>query len=331
MPARYLSIFSVVSALSLGLVAATGCDQLGMGAKKEAKASPTACADYTKKVCDEAGADSAPCTSVKAATELMPAKACSAALTDFAFTKGKLGEAKKSCDELMAKLCKEIGDKTETCEMVKTQVKTFPPERCKMMQEHFAEVVADLKRREDKNKPLSADKVALIAGAGAPSFGPADAKVTLVEFSDFECPFCSRAAATVSKVKAAYKDKGVRFVFRQFPLSFHKNAKPAAEAALAANAQGKFWEFHDKLFADQAKLDRESLEKSAKEVGLDVAAFKKALDDKTFSAAVDADLKLGEQVSVDGTPTLFLNGKRVTDPSDYDAIAKAIDAALAGS
>jgi len=334
MAARYCSYSrSALTALTLFLLAvsAQGCDQLGLGgAKKEAKVSEKACADYSKKVCDEAGAESGTCTSVKAATDLMPAKACAAALTDFAFTKSKLGDARKACDTLMAKLCKEIGEKTETCEMVKSQVKNFPPERCTMMDQHYAEVVADLKKREEKNKPLSADKIALIAKSDAPSFGPEGAKVTVVEFSDFECPFCSRAATATEKVRANYKDK-IRFVFRQFPLSFHKNARPAAEASLAANAQGKFWEYHDLLFKDQSKLDRASLEAAAKQVGLDVAAFKKALDEKTFSAAVDADLKLGETVQVDGTPTLFLNGKRIADPTNYEEIAKQIDAALAGS
>jgi protein-disulfide isomerase len=324
---------SALTALTLVLVAASaqGCDKLGMGgAKKEAKANPKACVDYSKKVCDEAGAESGTCTSVKAATDLMSPATCSAALADFAFTKAKLGDARKACDSLMTKLCAEIGDKTETCEMVKTQVKNFPPERCTMMEQHYAEVVADLKKREEKNKPLSADKIALIAKADAPAFGPEGAKVTVVEFSDFQCPFCSRAATAVEKVREKYKDR-VRFVFRQFPLSFHQNARPAAEASLAANAQGKFWEYHDLLFKDQSKLDRASLEASAKQVGLDVAAFKKALDDKTFSAAVEADLKLGETVQVDGTPTLFLNGKRVADPTNFEEISKQIDAALAGS
>jgi len=330
--ARHSFSRSALTALTLVLIAASaqGCDKLGMGAKKEAKANPKACVDYSKKVCDEAGAESGTCTSVKAATDLMSPTACAAALTDFAFTKSKLGDARKACDSLMAKLCKEIGDKTETCEMVKTQVKNFPPERCTMMESHYAEVVADLKKREEKNKPLGADKIALIAKSDAPSFGPEGAKVTVVEFSDFQCPFCSRAATAVEKVRENYKDK-VRFVFRQFPLSFHQNARPAAEASLAANAQGKFWEYHDLLFKDQSKLDRASLEASAKQVGLDVAAFKKALDDKTFSAAVEADLKLGETVQVDGTPTLFLNGKRIADPTNYEDIAKQIDAALAGS
>jgi len=211
--------------------------------------------------------------------------------------------------------------------MVKTQTKTFPPDRCAMMMQHYTEVVADLKKREAKNAPIPADKMAEITKPGAPAFGPESAPVTIVEFSDFQCPFCSRAATTVDKIKEKYSDK-VRFVFRQFPLPFHKNAHLAAEAALAAQAQGKFWEYHDKLFADQNKLERPALEATAKEVGMDVGALKKALDSKTYVEAVDADQKLGESVNVDGTPTMFINGKRVSDPSNFEALSKEIDAAL---
>jgi protein-disulfide isomerase len=160
--------------------------------------------------------------------------------------------------------------------------------------------------------------------------GPQNAKVTIVEFSDFQCPFCSRAAEATSKLKEKYGTK-IRFVFRQFPLSFHQNAQLASEAALAANEQGKFWEYHDKLFANQNALERDKLEGYAKEVGLDVAKFKKALDSKTFAATVAEDLKLGEEAAVDGTPTMFLNGARIANPTDFDAISKQIDAALAGS
>jgi protein-disulfide isomerase len=295
--------------------------------KKADKPSATACADYAKKVCDEAGAESPTCASVKTTTDLLPASACVAASADFAFTKNKLGEARKSCDELSTKLCAEIGAETETCTMVKTQTKQFPPERCKMMMEHIPEVVADLKKREAKNQPLPPEKVAAIAKSDAPSFGPESSPVTIVEFSDFQCPFCSRAATATSQLKKTYGDK-VRFVFRQFPLSFHQNANLAAQASLAANAQGKFWEFHDKLFADQSKLERPALEATAKSIGLDMTAFKKALDDKTYEAAVAADMKLGEEVAVDGTPTMFLNGKRVQDPTNFEEISKQIDAAL---
>jgi protein-disulfide isomerase len=311
--------------LMLVVILAAGCNQPG---SKPAAASPTACADYAKKVCTETGEQAGTCTSVKEATGLMSPAACAAATADFAVTKQKLGEARKSCDDLTTKLCGEIGDKTDTCEMVKTQTKQFPPDRCKLMMEHYTEVVADLKKRESKNAPLPADKMAEITKPGAPEFGPATSNVTIVEFSDFQCPFCSRAATAVHQLKEKYGDK-VHFVFRQFPLSFHQNAKLAAEAALAAHAQGKFWEYHDKLFADQSKLDRPNLEAAAKDLGLNMTEFKKALDGNAYASAIDADQKLGESVNVDGTPTMFLNGKRVTDPTNIEELSKQIDAALA--
>ena len=97
---------------------------------------------------------------------------------------------------------------------------------------------------------------------------------------------------------------------------------------MAANAQGKFWQMHDLMFANQAALDRESLDKYAKQVGLNVANFKKALDGKQYVAAVDADVKLGGEAAVNGTPSLFLNGARVEDPTNFDAVSAMIEAAL---
>jgi protein-disulfide isomerase len=320
------SIATLFSSAGLALVLAVGCNQL----KRQPPAGPTACADYAKKVCDEAGASSGTCTSVTEATKLLPPAACAAATAEFATTKKKLADLRKSCDELTTKLCAEIGPTTDTCEMVKTQTKTFAPDRCAMMMQHYTEVVADLKKREDRNKPIPAEKLAALTKPDAPSFGPDGAKVTIIEFSDFQCPFCSRAANVVQKLKEKYGTQ-VHFVFRQFPLSFHRQAHLAAEAALAANAQGKFWEYHDKLFADQTKLERPGLEAAAKDLGLDLNAFKKALDTNSFKDAVDADEKLGEGVAVDGTPTMFLNGKRVGDPTNFDTLSKQIDAALKGT
>ncbi|HLT35695.1 MAG TPA: thioredoxin domain-containing protein, partial [Enhygromyxa sp.] len=188
---------------------------------------------------------------------------------------------------------------------------------------------AELTRMEAKNKPLEADKIAKIAAGNVPAYGPADAKVTVVEFSDFQCPYCSLAATAVDEVKQKYGDR-VRFVFRQFPLSFHKEAHLAAQASLAANAQGKFWEYHDKLFANQKALGREDLEKYAQEVGLDMGEFRKALDEGTYKATVDAELTLGGEVFVEGTPTMFINGERVANATDAAAISTALDKALAG-
>ncbi len=313
---------SFSSLFALAVLAGAGCNQ-----NKGPVGTATSCADYAKKVCAEAGDDSPTCGAFKTSTEMMPPDACAIALTKVDLVKKKLGEKRKQCDTLQAKLCADLGETTQTCEMVKRETKNFQPERCDMMMQHYAEVLADLKRQEDKNKPLAPEKVAKIAEGEAPAFGPADAKVTIVEFSDFQCPFCSRAADVAHKVKEKYSDK-VRFVFRQFPLSFHQNAHEAAQAALAANAQGKFWEYHDKLFENQKALTRADLEKYAKETGLNVDAFKKALDAKTYAATVDAELKLGEEVAVDGTPTMFLNGARVANPTDFEGISKQIDEAL---
>jgi protein-disulfide isomerase len=147
----------------------------------------------------------------------------------------------------------------------------------------------------------------------APSFGKSDAQVTIVEFSDFQCPFCSRAAQTVSQLKNKYGSK-VRFAFRQFPLPMHKDARPTAEASLCVNEQGaeKFWKFHDHAFKNQDKLDAASLEKYAKESGANIAKFKECLSAKKFADAVQKDLEYGEKIGVKSTPTFFVNGQLVS-------------------
>jgi protein-disulfide isomerase len=327
--------------LSLGmlLVAAGlgGCKQgstSSKGTAPSASASAGAvasgpCAEYAAKLCDKAGKESSSCQSITAASEIMPVAACTAALKEVDYSLTKISEKRKACDELVNKLCAELGPKTETCTMVKTQTKQFPPERCTMMMQHYAEIIADLRKMQDGNKPLPPESQAALVAGNAPAFGPANAKVTVVEFSDFECPYCSRAADVLHQIREKYGDR-VRVVFRQFPLSFHKNAHDAAEASLAAHAQGKFWPYHDLLFKNQQQLDRAALEGYAKQTGLDVAKFKKALDEDTYSAAVDAEMKMGEQVRVEGTPTMFVNGARVTNPTDFSAVSAMIETALNG-
>lgn len=305
----------------------TGCNQQPK-AEKAAPASAKACEDFSARLCKEIGNDFATnCVEIKHTVELLNPETCAVAMKNVDFSLKKLGEKQKKCDELQTKLCKDLGETTKTCEMVKTHTKSFPPDRCEMMLGRYPEVLADLKKQEDRNKPLDAEKVAKLTAGEAPSFGPKDAKVTLVEFSDFQCPYCSRAATAMHELKKKYGDK-VHFVFRQFPLSFHQNAHISAQASLAAHAQGKFWELHDKMFENQQKLDRASLEGYAKGIGLEMNAFKKALDDGTYKGTVDAEMKLGEEVAVDGTPTMFLNGARVTNPTDVAEISKEIDAAL---
>jgi protein-disulfide isomerase len=160
--------------------------------------------------------------------------------------------------------------------------------------------------------------------ADAPSFGPKTAKVTIVEWSDFECPFCSRVGPTLQRIKQDYA-KDVRVVFRHQPLSFHPNAKLAAEASMAAHEQGKFWEYHDKLFANQKALDRPSLERYAQELGLDLNKFKSALDQGRFRAKVEADMAAGSAVGASGTPTFFINGREFVGAQPFERFKAVID------
>jgi len=161
----------------------------------------------------------------------------------------------------------------------------------------------------------------------APVKGPASAKVTVVAFSDFQCPFCSRAVPVMKQIEDEYKGK-VKIAFKQLPLPFHDKAHLAAEAALAANEQGKFWQMHDKLFANQQALDRPSLEKYAEELGLNMTKFKAALDSGKFKDKVDADAKEGAAVGATGTPTFFINGTKVVGAQPFEQFKTVIDTEL---
>jgi protein-disulfide isomerase len=285
------------------------------------------CQEYAEKVCAQAGPTSPTCGSFKTAAEIMASDACKAGIAGLAVTKTKLAQMRKLCDDLASRLCKDV-DEPKACEMVKQQTANFPAAQCKSMLSDYGKVLDQVKRIAAGNKPLPADKMAKIAADDAPAFGPKDAKVTIVEFSDFQCPYCTKAADTVKEIKKSYGDR-VRFVFRQFPLDFHKQAHGASQAALAAHAQGKFWPYHDLLFANQSALQPADLEKYAKQVGLKMDAFKSAMKDGTFTKTVDADLELGKEVSVQGTPTMFLNGQRVANPTDFKGLASLIDKELA--
>ena len=287
------------------------------------------CEKLTEKLCGELGKETPTCEAAKGTIEVLSDKACAAGLKDFDATKSKLKKQGKKCEELVEKLCAGVGTNSDSCKMVREKTKSFPPAQCATMLAQVDDIVKELKQHEQSSKPLDAAAQAKISAGDAPTFGPANSKVTLVEFSDFECPYCSRAAAVTSQVKEKYGTK-VRFVFRQFPLPFHQNAQGAAEASLAAHAQGKFWEFHDKMFENQKSLDSASLEGYAKAVGLNLAKFKTALSDPKNKERIKADMALGNEFAVQGTPTLFLNGKRIDNPTDFAEISKAIDSALGG-
>jgi protein-disulfide isomerase len=171
------------------------------------------------------------------------------------------------------------------------------------------------------------NRVYKIKTAGAPAKGPANAPVVIAEFSDFQCPFCSRVGPTLKRIEEVYQDK-VRIVWKNLPLDMHKNAQGAAQAALAADKQGKFWEFHDKLFANQRQLGLESYRKYAADLGLDTAQFDKDFIDPAIQKAIAADKAEARSLEVTGTPGFFVNGRFLKGAKPFEAFAKVIDAEL---
>jgi protein-disulfide isomerase len=178
-----------------------------------------------------------------------------------------------------------------------------------------------------KPNQILEDPVA-IATAGAPSKGAANPKLTIVEFSDFQCPYCSIAMAHAYSVLKMYPND-VRLVFKQFPLDqLHPQARMAAEAALAANAQGKFWEMHDKLFALSRRLSKESITAAAAEIGLNMQQFTADFSSGKYKKAVETDVAEGNTLGIQGTPTFFLNGRRYNGAFELDAVKGLIDQEL---
>lgn len=163
-----------------------------------------------------------------------------------------------------------------------------------------------------------------------PARGPEDAAVTIIEFSDFQCPYCGRFfQQTLPQLVAQYGDR-IRFVYRDFPLDqIHPNARNAAIAAECADDQGKFWEYHDVLFSNQQALGVADLKRYAEQLELDVAAFSECLDSQKHNDEVNADLRDGLQAGVTGTPTFFINGRRVVGAQPLQTFQALIDQALA--
>ena len=205
-------------------------------------------------------------------------------------------------------------------EQVAPQIKQYlAQQRQSEARETFYASLGDKYKAEYLIEPMRVE----VAATG-PGKGPENAPVTIVEFSDFECPFCSRVNPTLDKVKQTYGDK-VRIVFRQFPLAMHPNAQKAAEASLCANDQGKFWEMHDAMFADQRQLAVDSLKTKATQLGLNAEQFNQCLDSNKYAPQVQADLQAGAEAGVSGTPAAFINGRFLSGAQPYENFAKIID------
>jgi protein-disulfide isomerase len=176
---------------------------------------------------------------------------------------------------------------------------------------------------------LLEDPVA-IPVTGSPVLGPAKAKVTIVEFSDFQCPYCIQAVPELQAVLKAYPEQ-VRLIFKQFPLEIHSKAFLAASSALAANNQGKFWAMHDAMFAHHDALSRETFVKLAQGMNLDVARFEKDLDSNETKQAIEKDVADGDKAGVQGTPTIFINGQRYNGPINLSYLKPIFDAEISGA
>ena len=164
-----------------------------------------------------------------------------------------------------------------------------------------------------------------------PVLGDKNAPVTIVSFEDYQCPFCGRAfQQTFPLIKKDYIDTGkVKYVYRDFPLSFHPNAEPAAEASECAHEQGKFWQFHDEIFNNQESLGKDFYISTAKKLGLNVDKFTQCIDTGKYKQEVQNDFAYGSQVGVSGTPTFFINGIQLVGAQPYQAFQQVIEAELA--
>jgi predicted DsbA family dithiol-disulfide isomerase len=193
--------------------------------------------------------------------------------------------------------------------------------------ELFSGLIARL-RKEHKVESFLEPRRVDVQTAGFPTLGPADAPVTIVEFSDFECPFCGNLYPTMKLVESNYAGK-IRVVFRQFPLTnIHPHAQKAAEASLCANDQNRFWEYHDEMFQDQRNLTVDALKQKAAKLNLNQEAFATCLDSGKHVDTVKKDVSEGARLGISGTPSTFINGRFLDGARPYADIAKIVEEEL---
>jgi protein-disulfide isomerase len=195
------------------------------------------------------------------------------------------------------------------------------------MQERRDALIDQLRKGEPLKVMLKAPRVA-VASAGHPSLGSATAPVTIIEFGDFQCPFCKRAQPTLKEVMTKYSGK-VRLVYMDFPLPMHNHALDAAKAARCANEQGKFWQYHDKLFEDQAKESPADLKATAKQLGLNTAQFDSCFDKAKYQKEIEQDVAEGRKLGVDGTPSFYIDGRPLVGAVPLENFEQVIEDELA--
>ncbi len=262
--------------------------------------------------------------------KLVKAEAAKKGQTEEEFYKAEIdAKVAQPSDEQINKLFEESKARLppgSTVETYRGQIVDFLTRNQK--QEKARELFERLRKENNVSVKLTEPRKQV--EASGPARGRADAKVTIVEFSDFECPFCSRAHDVVEQVMQQYAGK-VKLTFRHYPLPFHPNAQKAAEASMCAHDQGKFWEYHDVLFQNREALGVDSLKKYAADLKLDTAKFNQCLDGNTKADLVKADFEAGGKVGVNGTPAFFINGIMISGAQPIEEFKRIIDQELAGS
>lgn len=214
-----------------------------------------------------------------------------------------------------------------TIEQLGPQIKGFLASQ--KAQQARAQLVEELKAKSAGIKVmLDPPRYTVATTAVDPVRGAASAPVTIIEFSDYQCPFCARVNPTLEQVRKTYGDK-VKIIFKDFPLANHPQAPKAAEAAHCAGEQGKYWELHDHMFANQRALNVPELKQYAATLGMDAAKFNQCLDSGKHAGLVAAGTAQGEKMGVNSTPTLYINGRAVIGAQPFEAFKAVIDEELA--
>jgi protein-disulfide isomerase len=259
------------------------------------------------------------------------AKEANMPLEDFISKKVVGGDIKIS----QAQYDKFVAEKKIPKEQINPQIKERINSYLQQMkrQELIEAYVAKLTKNNPVEVYFQKPKMEVNVDIGkAPVWGKENAKVTIIEFSDFQCPFCSRAAKTVSELKKKYAGK-IKIAYKQFPLPMHQNARPTAEASMCVAEQGndKFWKFHDITFENQEKLSPEDVAKYAKEAGADPKAFADCVAAHKFADYVAQDMETGNKAGVRSTPTFLINGQIIAGAVPIENFSEVIDDALANS
>lgn len=194
------------------------------------------------------------------------------------------------------------------------------------VQRRRAEYIGDLKRAADIRVRLEPPRLSVETGE-SPIEGPATAPVTIVEFSDFECPYCAQLAQTLKRIRVKYSGR-IRFAYRHMPLPMHPNAQKAAEVLTCAMRQDRFWFMHDKLFESQRRVQAGDWMGMARESGMDLEAMARCLESPDISNAWKADQKAAESYGITGTPALFVNGRLFNGAVSFDTLSAAIEEEL---